>query len=82
MLCSHSLVKVPWWKVLCGHIVEILLCEGGDVEQRLEPRNISLYLRLIYFLLPLFISCIDLLAYIHMLDIICVPTLVLNQESF
>ena len=31
---------------LCGKscmddIVEILLCEGGDVEQWLEPRNIS-----------------------------------------
>ena len=32
---------------LCGKscvddIMEILLCEGGDVEQWLEPRNISL----------------------------------------
>ena len=31
---------------LCGKscvdaIIEILLCEGGDVEQWLEPRNIS-----------------------------------------
>ena len=31
-------------------IVEILLCEGGDIEQSLEPRNISLCLRLIHFL--------------------------------
>ena len=33
--------RFPVWEVLCGHIVEILLCEGGDVEQWLEPRNIS-----------------------------------------
>ena len=40
----------PVWEVLCGCIVKILLCEGGDVEQWLEPRNISRYLRLIYYL--------------------------------
>ena len=31
-------------------IVEILLCEGGDVEQWLEPQNISWCLRLIHYL--------------------------------
>ena len=39
----------------------------------------------VFDLLPLnsllFISCITLLSYIHMLDIICVPTLVFNQET-
>ena len=39
---------------LCGRsyvdIVEILLCEGRDEEQWLEPQNISWCLRLIYFL--------------------------------
>ena len=40
---------------LCGKsyvdaIVEILLCEGRDVEQWLEPRNISCYLCLIHYL--------------------------------
>jgi len=40
---------------LCGKscvddIVEILLCEEWDVEQWLEPRNISWYLCLIYYL--------------------------------
>ena len=30
----------------------------------------------------LFISCIALLAYIHILDIVCAAILVLNQESF
>ena len=38
-LCSSSLYlpNPQWrfhvWEVLCGRIVEILLCEGGDVEQ-------------------------------------------------
>ena len=40
---------------LCGkscvdELVKILLCEGGDVSCVLEPRNISLCLRLIHFL--------------------------------
>ena len=40
---------------LCGKscmddIVKILLCEGGDVEQWLEPQNISWCLRLIHYL--------------------------------
>ena len=34
----------------CVDAVEILLCEGGDVEQWLEPRNISSCLRLIHYL--------------------------------
>ena len=47
------------WKIL-QWIVEILLCEGVDIKQWLEPRNISWCLRLIYYLstLSLFISCI------------------------
>ena len=61
-------------------IVEILLCEGEDVEQRLEPQNISLCLCLDLSLS--FISCIALFDHIHMLDIVCVLTLVFNQESF
>ena len=31
-------------------LVEIFLCEGGDVDWVLEPRNISLCLRLIHYL--------------------------------
>ena len=53
------------WEVLCRHIVEILLCEGGDVEQWLELRNISLCLRLnlsISQFSTLLISCIAILA--------------------
>ena len=43
---------------LCGHIVEILLCEGGNVEQWLEPRNMFWCLRLIHSLLTLSLSYI------------------------
>ena len=60
---SPCWVVIPQWRSLCGRscvdIVEILLCEGGDVEW-LEPRNISWCLRLIHYFstLSLFISCI------------------------
>ena len=50
VLCCNSCVGGP----LCGRsyvdIVKIMLCEGGDVEQWLEPQNISRYLRLIHYL--------------------------------
>ena len=76
--CNFS-VEVPLWKVLCGYS-EILLCEGGNVEQWLELQNISLCLRLdlslLYLALPYIVHII------YMLGIICVPTLVFNQESF
>jgi len=72
------------WEVLCGHIVEILLCEGGDVEQWLEPQNISWCLRLIHCLLIslLYFVLLYIVHIIYVLGIICVPILVLNQESF
>ena len=67
-------------------VMEILLYEGGDVEQWHEHRNISWRLRLIHYFstLSLFISCIALhySYYIHARYYLCVPTLVLNQESF
>ena len=54
-------------------LVEILLCEGGDIELGvLEPRNISLCLRLIHYL---YLSLIYLaLHHIHilLLGIVCV----------
>ena len=34
----------------CVDIVKIILCEGRDIEQWLESRNISWYLRLIHYL--------------------------------
>jgi len=71
---------------LCGKscvddIVKILLCEGGDVEQWFEPRNISLCLRLIHYLLTLSLSYIVpyIISYCsyhtYMLGIVCVPHL-------
>ena len=27
------------WEVLCGDLAKIILCEGGDVEQWLEPQT-------------------------------------------
>ena len=48
------LIVIPQWRSFCArsfvNIVKILLCKGGDIEQWLEPRNISLCLCLIYFL--------------------------------
>ena len=78
-------MEVPLWKVMCGHIVKILLCEGRDVKQWIEPRNISCCLRLIHYLLTLSLLYLALPYIVHisyMLGIVCVPILVLNQESF
>ena len=44
---SKYRVLISQWRSLCGRFCvdvmgrEILLCEGGDVESWLEPRNIS-----------------------------------------
>ena len=67
---------------MCGRIVKILLCEGGDVEQWLEPRDMFCCLRLIHYLLTLSLLYLALLYIVHityMLGIGCVlPILVLN----
>ena len=83
--CNYN----PQWRSLCGRscvdIVKILLCKGGDVEQWLESRNISLCLRLIHCLLLLSLLYLALLlycSYSYARYSLCVPTLVLNQESF
>jgi len=71
---------------LCGKsyvddLVKILLCKGGNVEQWLEPQNISYCLHLIHYLLTLsFTLCLTL---IHIVDniriclvlFVCVPHL-------
>ena len=58
--------RFPVWRS-CVDIVKILLCEGRDVEQWLEPRNISWYLCLIHYLLTLsLISCIALHCSYHL----------------
>ena len=74
---------------LCGKfcvddIVEIFLCEGGYVEQWLEPRNISLCLRLFHYLYtPSLILCIASYFSYHIYAWVCLcAILVLNQESF
>jgi len=75
---SKCSVEIPQWRSLCGRscvdIVKILLCEGGDVEQWLEPRNISCCLRLIHYLFTLSLLYLALLyiAHIHTLVIVCV----------
>ena len=64
--------------------VEILLCEGGNIEQWLEPRNISCCLRLIHFLLTLSLLHLALLyiAHIHLLDKLCVcPNLCCTKRA-
>ena len=65
-------------------IVKILLCEGGDVEQWLEPRN-----KLFVFTidpLSLTLSCtLSIASYCHiiyMLVLFVCASLVLNHESF
>ena len=82
---SWCWVIIPQWKFLCGRscvdIEKIFLCESGNVEQWLESWNISLYLWLIYSL-SYFLRCFTLFIFIYMLDIVCVPTFVFNQESF
>jgi len=73
---SSCKVAIPQWRSLygrsCVDIVKILLYEGREVEQWLEPRNISCCLRLIYYFLTLSLLYLALLyiAHIHMLDII------------
>ena len=74
------------WEVLCGRDsgLEILLCEGGDVEQWLEPRNKLLVFAIdpLSLTLSLFTLCIALLCHIiYMLVCLC-ASLVLNHESF
>ena len=46
ILCGGSLCG----KSCVDAIVEIFLCEGGDVEQWLKPQNIFWHLRLIHYL--------------------------------
>ena len=77
---------------LCGkscvdELVEILLCEGGDVELCARTsKRISVFafdplsLNSLFYIVP----CIDSYCYIiHIcLVYLCMPTLMFNQESF
>ena len=78
----------PSWRSLCRRscvdIVKILLCEGGDVEQWLKPRNISQCLRLIHYLLTLSLflssSALYCLYHIHAWYWLCGHTCVEPRE--
>ena len=80
---SKCRVLIPQWRPLCGRscvdIVELLLCRRGRRAVARALKHITVFA---FDLFSLFISCIASLDYIHMLDIVCVPTLVFNQESF
>ena len=67
---SWFVFVISQWRSLCGRsckdIVKILLCEGRDVEQWLEPRNISVCLRLDFLSNSLSLSLyLALLLLIH-----------------
>ena len=65
---SQCKVVIPWWRSLCERscmdIVKIFLCEGGNVEQWLGPRNISWCLCLIHYLSALSLYFALLLLFI------------------
>ena len=84
IVSCNSSMEVPLWKIFLW-IVEILLCEGGDIEQWHEPRNISWCLRLdlsLSTLYSLYILHCYSYSFLYMLDIACVLTLVFNQEGY
>ena len=79
---SKCRVVIPRWRFLwgrsCVDIVEILLCEGEDVEQWLEPRDISCC----FTFDPLSLNSISLISYIALFSTysfarysLCVSTL-------
>ena len=76
------------WESFVDEIVEILLCEGGNVEQWLEPQNkllvfafdpLSLTLSLSLYFVPCIISYCSFIYY--MLGLFVCASLVLNDES-
>ena len=84
---SRCWVVISRWRSLCGRscvdIVESLLCEGGDVEQWLEPRNISLCFLLILFLLilySLYLALLILHSYTCLILFVC-PHLYLIKRA-
>ena len=70
--------------VLCGQVsgLEILLCEGGDVELGARTSKQILVFAFVPLTLSLFTLCIALLCHIiYMLVCLC-ASLVFNHESF
>ena len=80
VLSCNSSVEVPLWKVLCRHSRNPSVWGRGHRAVAQTSIHILLFAFESFSLNShLFISCIILLAYIHMLDIVCVLTLVVNQ---
>ena len=83
VVCFKCSVVIPQWRSLCGRscvdIVEILLCEGGDVEQWLEPQNLCLihYLLLCLSYILHYLYCSYL---IHARYCLCTHTCVEPRE--
>ena len=89
-ICPKSSVEVPCVGVLCGQVsgLEILLCEGGDVELcartskhihvfAIDPLTLTLSL---FYIVPCFNSYCHIIYY--MLDLFVCASLVFNHESF
>ena len=77
--------RFPVWEAFVDDIVEILLCEGGDVE--LGARTSKHIFVFAFDPLSLnslsFISCIDSYCSYHIYAWYCLyASLMLNQESF
>ena len=88
-ICPKSSVEVPCVGVLCGQVsgLEILLCEGWDVELCARTsKQISVFafdpltLTLSIYFVPCIISYCSLLYY--MLGLFVCASLVFNHESF
>ena len=72
------------WEVLCGELVEILLCEGGDVELCARTsKHISVFVFDPFSLTLSLTLCIDSYCHIiYMLVLILYASLVFSHESF
>jgi len=89
-ICPKSSVEVPCVGVLCGQVsgLEILLCEGGDVELGARTsKQIAVFTfdpltlnSLSFTIVPCIISYCSFIYY--MLDLFVCASLVLNHESF
>ena len=90
LYCPKSSVEVPCVGVLCGQVsrLEILLCEGRDVELCAQTlKHIAMFafdpLTFTLSLSPLYCALHHFILLIHyMLGLFVCASLVLNHESF
>ena len=77
-------VEVPRVSVLVDELVEILLCEGGDVELCARTsKHILVFAFDLSLSLILCLASFILLIHIYMLGCVCLcASLMFNQESF